>query len=135
MTTENVEVAFNIFDEWLTRLRSSLFVELAEVAGVLGEMERAKRESEAEQNDGGGPAGLLDVYIVFDNPPGPDGARFVEVEDEEGRGVGFRSDLDAGRSPRCGQWRRDADGKFWRLGPLLVPETDVKRDEMPERPS
>lgn len=27
------------------------------------------------------------IYIVFDGPPGPDGPRFVEVEDDKGRSI------------------------------------------------
>lgn len=47
------------------------------------------------------------VYVVFDAPPGHEGGRFVEVEDEHGVGVGGL------------EWEEEADGK-WRLGPFLV---------------
>ena len=42
------------------------------------------------------------INIVFDGPPGREGPRFVEVED------------DAGRSIRFGEWVPLGDG-FWAL--------------------
>lgn len=50
----------------------------------------------------------MKIQIRFDAPPGPDGiaGRFIEVEDEFGRGI------------NAGVWRRD--GKDW----LLVIDTD-----------
>jgi len=42
------------------------------------------------------------IDIVFDGPPGPDGGRFVEVEN------------DCGRSIRVGEWIERQDG-FWAL--------------------
>jgi hypothetical protein len=42
------------------------------------------------------------VDIVFDGPPGPDGPRFIEVEDE------------AGKSIRYGEWVQRPDG-YWAL--------------------
>jgi hypothetical protein len=38
------------------------------------------------------------VRVVFDGPPGPEGGRFVEVEDE------------AGRSVQVGEWVERPDG-------------------------
>lgn len=44
-------------------------------------------------------------WIVFDGPPGPEPGRFVEVEDQDGRGaVGSR------------EWRNE--GELWALGPF-----------------
>ena len=42
------------------------------------------------------------VDIVFDGPPGPDGPRFVEVEDSRGRSINF------------GEWVERPDG-YWAL--------------------
>ncbi len=42
------------------------------------------------------------IDIVFDGPPGHDGGRFVEVEDENGR------------SFRAGEWTEQKDG-LWVL--------------------
>ena len=42
------------------------------------------------------------LNIVFDGPPGPECGRFVEVEDEDGRGVAY------------GEWI-DADNGLWYL--------------------
>lgn len=50
----------------------------------------------------------LGLYVVFDRLPCPEGARFVEVEDEEGRSV----DLAPHHT-----WRRRPDG-LWELGPF-----------------
>lgn len=47
-------------------------------------------------------------YVVFDGPPGPEGPRFVEVENEQRQSV------------RVGEWVPDtktAEG-YWRLGPF-----------------
>ncbi len=53
------------------------------------------------------------VYVVFDGPPGPESGRFVELEDEEGRGVGG---VDWEEVP-------SEDGTpLWRLGPFLLEE-------------
>ena len=40
------------------------------------------------------------IDIVFDGPPSPEGARFVEVEDSRGRSINF------------GEWVRDG---YWAL--------------------
>lgn len=40
--------------------------------------------------------------IVFDGPPGPDGGRFVEVEDDTGKSVNW------------GEWVKRDDG-YWAL--------------------
>ena len=42
------------------------------------------------------------IDIVFDGPPGPEGGRFVEVENAQGR------------SFRLGEWVKRADG-YWAL--------------------
>lgn len=54
------------------------------------------------------------VYVVFDGPPGPESGRFVELEDEEGRGVGGVNHVV--------QWseQETKHGKLWRLGPFLL---------------
>ena len=52
------------------------------------------------------------IEIVFDGPPGPDGGRFVEVEDE------------AGGSLDVGEWVERPDG-YWALRlqiPVAPPE-------------
>lgn len=42
------------------------------------------------------------IDIVFDGPSGPEAGRFVEVEDDQGKGFGF------------GEWVQRDDG-FWAL--------------------
>jgi hypothetical protein len=42
------------------------------------------------------------IDIVFDGPPGPEGPRFVEVEDEQGRSI------------KIGEWVQRDDG-YWVL--------------------
>jgi hypothetical protein len=42
------------------------------------------------------------IDIVFDGPPGPEGPRFVEVEDEQRRSI------------KIGEWVRRDDG-YWVL--------------------
>jgi len=42
------------------------------------------------------------IDIVFDGPPGPEGPRFVEVEDEQGRSI------------KVGEWLQRPDG-YWVL--------------------
>jgi hypothetical protein len=54
-----------------------------------------------------------EVYIVFDGPPGPEGGRYVEVEDDAGHSVGGIA------------WKKREDG-CWVLGPLLLPSTEAK---------
>lgn len=46
--------------------------------------------------------------IVFDGPPGPEGGRFVEVEDDEGRSID------------SGDWRQRTDG-LWELVIAIDP--------------
>lgn len=46
--------------------------------------------------------GLTAINVVFDGPPGPESGRFVEVETDDGKGVGI------------GQWIERADG-YWSL--------------------
>lgn len=50
------------------------------------------------------------IYIIFDGPPSHDSGRFVEVEDGEGNGLGWRETGAA--------WSRDGDD-LWKLGPFL----------------
>ena len=47
------------------------------------------------------------IDIVFDGPPSPEGARFVEVEDSRGRSVNF------------GEWVQRPDG-YWALAFLRM---------------
>jgi hypothetical protein len=47
------------------------------------------------------------VYVIFDGPPSPEGAIFVEVEDADGHSV------------CAGEWAERPDG-FWSLGPFLL---------------
>ena len=49
------------------------------------------------------------IYIVFDGPPSHESGRFVEVEDEHGRGLG--------KAQTGSEWRKREDG-FWTLGPF-----------------
>ena len=44
----------------------------------------------------------MKLCIVFDGPPGPESGRFIEVENENGRGL------------RAGEWRERPDG-LWSL--------------------
>jgi hypothetical protein len=47
------------------------------------------------------------LYVVFDAPPGPESARFVEIETKDRRGCS------------AGKWRKRHDG-FWTLGPFYT---------------
>ena len=47
-------------------------------------------------------ADMQEIRVVFDGPPGRDMPTFLEVEDENGRGVNF------------GLWRERPDG-YWEL--------------------
>ncbi len=51
------------------------------------------------------------VYVLFDGPPGPEAGRFVEVEDQRGRGVGD------------GAFSWAQVGKHWTLGPFYRQPT------------
>lgn len=51
------------------------------------------------------------IHFVFDSPPGPEGARFVECETPDGRSVNI------------GEWHRRTDG-LW--------EVRVRVDDTPE---
>jgi hypothetical protein len=46
-------------------------------------------------------------YIVFDGPPNHEAGRFVEVEDEQGRGL------------KAGTWTERRHGGYWQLGPFV----------------
>jgi len=48
------------------------------------------------------------VDIVFDGPPGPEGPRFVEVEDHHGQSISF------------GEWVERPDG-YWALRIPVAP--------------
>lgn len=54
-----------------------------------------------------------ELHIVFDGPPGPEGACFVEVEDASGHSVS------------AGEWRQRPDG-YWAL--VLVEARDALED-------
>ena len=56
---------------------------------------------------------LVAIDVVFDGPPSHESGRFIEVEDEDGAGVG------------CGRWRERDDG-FWALR-FMVPGDSVRR--------
>jgi hypothetical protein len=71
-------------------------------AEQLTQMSTVSRESE-----------LIGIDVVFDGPPGHESGRFVEVEDEDGRGIG------------CGRWRERDDG-YWALR-FMVPSESVRR--------
>ena len=53
----------------------------------------------------------MEVYIVFDGPPGPEGPRFIEVENNQGQSVKVEWKAD----------RFEAKG-YWRLGPFYTDE-------------
>lgn len=53
-----------------------------------------------QESEGPGESEYIDV--VFDGPPGPDGIRFIEVEDESGCSIS------------AGEWIERSDG-FWAL--------------------
>ncbi len=53
------------------------------------------------------------IDIVFDGPPSPEGPRFVEVEDDQGRGI------------RLGEWFKRPD-EYWVLRvPYMVEESQT----------
>lgn len=69
------------------------------------------------------PSAPIELRIVFDGPPGPEGGRFVEVEDANGYSI------------RAGGWHHRIDG-LWELrlfqslpaeSPELEPEGEVER--------
>ena len=45
---------------------------------------------------------MAEIHIIFDDGPGPEGCRFVEVEDEHGHGMDV------------GEWHERPDG-YWAL--------------------
>lgn len=56
------------------------------------------------------------INFIFDGPPGPDGGRFVEVEDDEGKSI------------RVGQWEADprpGHEGLWRLRLPALPKRVV----------
>lgn len=55
------------------------------------------------------------IDFVFDGPPGPEGAVFVETEDDAGRGIGI------------GEWRQREDG-YWALR-ITVDASTIRRAE------
>lgn len=52
------------------------------------------------------------LYVIFDGPSGPESGRFVELEDENGQGVGGAT------------WEERGDG-LWSLGPFLQPPAET----------
>lgn len=58
----------------------------------------------------------MDVYIIFDGPPGPEAPRFVEVETPGGQSVKV-------------EWTEDkVEHKgYWRLGPFQLPDLGIRR--------
>lgn len=57
------------------------------------------------------------IDFVFDGPPGPEGPRFVEVENEEGKSI------------RVGRWLERDDG-FWVIRiPYFQEEADDSVEE------
>jgi hypothetical protein len=62
------------------------------------------------------------IYFVFDGPPGPESGRFVETEDENGRGVG--------KDTTGAEWRQE--GAYWSLGPFaaVVREITLTREDI-----
>jgi hypothetical protein len=54
------------------------------------------------------------LYFVFDGPPSHESGRFVEVEDQNGKGVG----PDTTRA----EWREE--GHLWSLGPFAPVSTE-----------
>lgn len=57
------------------------------------------------------------VDVVFDGPPGPEGGRFVEVENTKGRSV------------KVGEWGQRVDG-FWALRISLLPTKLLTLDSL-----
>jgi hypothetical protein len=55
----------------------------------------------------------MKINITFEGPPGPDGPRFIETEDLDGRGVG------------AGEWIKLSDGR-WALQ-VDVNENTIRR--------
>jgi hypothetical protein len=53
------------------------------------------------------------IHIVFDGPPGPDGPRFIEAEDSEGRSI------------TVGQWREYGTSGHWALTIPAPPPSDA----------
>lgn len=60
---------------------------------------------------------MEEIRIVFDGPPGPEGGRFVEVENQEGASI------------RVGEWRHGKDG-FWGL---WIPIPQARIDQLEEQ--
>ena len=55
----------------------------------------------------------MEVYIIFDGPPGPESPRFVEVEDEQGRSL------------KAAEWSEyKAQEGYWRLGPFQIERSE-----------
>lgn len=54
------------------------------------------------------------INVIFDGPPGPEGGRFVEVEDEHGRSI------------RVGEWEADPRPEHEGLWRLRIPATALR---------
>lgn len=58
------------------------------------------------------------LHFVFDAPPNPEGARFIECETPDGKSVSV------------GDWRERADG-LWELVVETLPAEDLDPGELP----
>ncbi len=56
----------------------------------------------------------MDVYIIFDGSPGPEGPHFIEVEDDHGRSI-------KSTKAEWAEYNFENQG-YWRLGPFQLEE-------------
>ena len=61
---------------------------------------------------------IKQIDIVFDDGPGPEGGRFVEVEDKDGKSISI------------GEWIKRPDG-YWALRLQAIIETDKDTPHAP----
>lgn len=59
---------------------------------------------------------IQELHIVFDNPPGHEGPRFIECEDADGKSV------------NAGHWYKRDDG-YWELVVKKLPVVDRRTQE------
>ncbi len=104
--------------ESMVDLRSELIADLC--AASRGDFDVEHRELlavaalELTRPQLAGPQGTEFIDVVFDGPPGPEGGRFVEVEDDQGK------------SRDVGSWRK-RDGVYWALRLRVALAAEIGR--------